>query len=313
MFKKIGLVSVVAFALFAFNACGDDSNSTSAPGENESSSSVISGIDPESSSFSSIIANSSSSLDDVDRSSSSDVDAEYSSSSSENSSSSSVSFWSFDVPKEDRLNPEITYGTMTDKRDGKTYKTVKIGDQVWMAENLNYDPGNVFNTSYAWSGCYNNVDKNCGVTGRLYTWVVARNNADCDYGKECDATLKPATPIQGICPSDWHLPTKAEFNTLVETVGGASIAGDILKSGSGWYKRNGTDAYGFSALPAGFRGDIFFYHDGVHARFWSASEYDSYEAYYLGLVWDLEKGDMYHNYKYYAFSVRCVMNSKIKA
>ncbi|SHK77216.1 major paralogous domain-containing protein [Fibrobacter sp. UWH5] len=226
--------------------------------------------------------------------------------------------WTFDVPKEARLNPEITYGTMTDKRDNKTYKTVKIGDQVWIAENLNYADSTKMPSLKGKSWCYNNKAENCDVTGRLYTWAAAidsvalTNDADnpqtCGYGKTC--TL-PAV-VQGVCPSGWHLPTYDEWETLFKAVGGSSAAGKALKSGSGWYSNgNGTDTYGFSALPAGNRNYGGGFSDaGNGAFFWSAGE-ESYSlyAYSMFLYYIYEYAYMYHNDKSNGISVRCLQNN----
>ena len=125
-----------------------------------------------------------------------------SSSATPESSSSSLDAWSWDVPKEARLNPDIDYGTMTDERDGKVYKTVMIGEQVWMAENLNFDPGQGGSgeNKYDWSWCYNDEAVNCDVAGRLYTWAAAidsvklatdaDNPQDCGYEKTCTLPAK---------------------------------------------------------------------------------------------------------------------------
>ena len=218
----------------------------------------------------------------------------------------------------DFLNPEITYGTMTDTRDNKTYKTVKIGTQVWMAENLNYADSTKTPSLKGKSWCYDNKVENCDVTGRLYTWAAAidsvalANDADnpqtCGYGKTC--TLP--TVVQGLCPSGWHLPTYDEWRTLFKAVGGSSAAGKALKSGSGWYRNgNGTDAYGFSALPAGYRNyDGYFYNAGSYADFWSASqgEYSSDYAYGMYLLYYDGSAYMGGYIKYDAFSVRCLQN-----
>jgi uncharacterized protein (TIGR02145 family) len=114
--------------------------------------------------------------------------------------------------------------TFTDPRDGKTYKAVKIGKQIWMAENLNYQAGN--------SWCYYNNNSNCQKYGRLYHWNTAIS----------------------ICPSGWHLPTDAEWKTLEATAGG-EVAGRRLMSRTGWFEYgncgNGTDDFGFAALPGG--------------------------------------------------------------
>ena len=105
-------------------------------------------------------------------------------------------------------------GTMTDVRDGKVYRTVKIGEQTWMAENLNYDTTGAV--------CFENSPDNCEKYGRLYSASLA----------------------QVVCPEGWHLPTNLEFETLLDSAGGF----DNLKS-SEW--NGGNNPYGFSALPAG--------------------------------------------------------------
>ena len=274
----------------------------------ESSSSVIPGSDPESSSSEGVGDASSSS---VIASSSSEEQA--GSSSSDELSSSSRGL--FEMSKDEFLNPKVSYGEMTDTRDNKTYKTVKIGDQVWMAENLNYD----YNKGTAKSYCFGDNEVNCAVTGRLYTWAAAidsvalANDADnpqtCGYGKTC--TLP--TVVQGVCPEGWHLPSYDEWETLFTAVGGSSKAGMALKSQTGWKSQTGDaadrDAYGFSALPAGYRfSNGNFYDAGSLAYFWSASELSSYIAYYMRLYYDDESVDMDDFSKGIGFSVRCLQN-----
>lgn len=186
--------------------------------------------------------------------------------------------WSWDVPKEARLNPEITYSTMTDSRDNKVYKTIKIGNQVWMAENLNYADSAKTRSLLKRSWCYK---YKCDVTGRFYTWSAAidsvalatdkNNPQDCGYLKPCTLPTK----VQGICPNGWHLPSWSEWETLISTVGEKSIAGKILKSQTGWYKDgDGTDNYGFSAVPAGYKehSNNYISYVGERAVFWSATE-----------------------------------------
>ena len=127
------------------------------------------------------------------------------------------------TPQSSDSETSVSTGTMTDSRDGQTYKTVTIGSQTWMAENLNYETSNSY--------CYNDSASYCIKYGRFYIWEAATT----------------------ACPEGWHLPTKAEFKTLFTAVGGELIAGQKLKSTSGWndYRGesgNGTDAFAFSAL-----------------------------------------------------------------
>ena len=208
-------------------------------------------------------------------------------------------------------------GTMTDSRDKKVYKTVTIGTQTWMAENLNYADSVTTPSLKGRSWCYDNVEKNCDEAGRLYTWAAAIDSVtlynggegvDCGYGKTCTLPAK----VQGICDNGWHLPTKAEWQTLITAVGGSSTAGKALKSQTGWDDNgNGTDAYGFSALPAGYCGSGGgFSSEGIIADFWSASEYDDNYAHYRSLYHDNNLANLGDNRKYLGFSVRCVKDSE---
>lgn len=215
---------------------------------------------------------------------------------------------------------DCNYGPLTDTRDGQTYKTVTIGDQVWMAENLNYAytgvPYNYSgNTSDSTSWCYKNEPENCAKYGRLYTWAAAMdsvgtwttNGKGCGYGSECS----PTGTIRGICPEGWHLPSKTEFETLFSAVGGISTAGTALKSTSGWNEYegesgNGTDSFGFSALPAGSRtGTGGYGGEGNYAYFWSSTEYGSHGAYGMHLNYD-DYAYLGGHYKDYGRSVRCL-------
>ena len=170
---------------------------------------------------------------------------------------------------------------MTDKRDGKKYKTVKIGKQIWMADNLNYEASG--------SKCYENKPKNCTEYGRLYDWETAKN----------------------ACPSGWHLPSESEWKVLDKAVGGEKVAGKKLKAKSGWNNNgNGTDEFGFSAVPGGNgNSDGSFYGVGSIGLWWSANEYHSNSAYsrymsyhlYVRASWNIySKSDL--------FSVRCVQD-----
>ncbi len=203
---------------------------------------------------------------------------------------------------------EVTTGTMIDSRDGQTYKTVTIGTQTWMAQNLNYETANSY--------CYNDDANNCSKYGRLYTWAAAMDSVGTwsTNGKGCgyniyNKTCSPTYPVRGVCPEGWHLPTREEFETLFTAVGGKSIAGQKLRSATGWTAYFGItneDAFAFSALPAGYRGYNGGYDlEGDYAYFWSSSVYNSNYAYSMYLHYDYDNAFL-NNYKYYGFSVRCL-------
>jgi len=224
--------------------------------------------------------------------------------------------WSWDVPKELRFNPDIAYGTMTDERDNKVYKTVKIGSQTWMAENLNYADSITTPSLKGKNWCHNGTESRCDVTGRLYTWAAAidsvalydsGNGVDCGYGKNCTLPAR----VQGVCPPGWHLPTSTEWNALIGEVGGDSTAGKVLKSLTGWYNGgDGTDAFGFSALPGEYSDDYEHLRIGEGAVFWSAS--DDGVTYapvaVMGLYYAHDNAGVYHKGMNCGLSVRCLKN-----
>ena len=217
---------------------------------------------------------------------------------------------------------------VTDSRDGKTYRTVKIGDQVWMAENLNYAyTGVPYNfdvyTSDSTSWCYDNVPANCTKYGRLYTWAAAMDSVGewSTNGKGCgyDQTCSPTYPVRGVCPEGWHLPSNDEWEALIVAVDGSITeytnsntagSGSKLKSLTGWKTYIGItneDAFGFSAFPAGYRinfGD--FSLEGFSAYFWSSTEDVSNLAYLMYLDYGYGGADLGSYSKYYGFSVRCL-------
>lgn len=330
--KKFLIVLVAAL----FVACGDD-DSSFATRPSDGSSSACEDCDGSSSSE----AKSSSSKDVTSKSSDSETSVSSSSvksSSSVTSSSSardvilSSSEGSSDSKSSSSEKAESSSskaiepaeGTLTDTRDGKTYKTVTIGTQTWMAENLNYAYTGVpykytyIDSSYtsdSTSWCYDDSLANCTKYGRLYTWTAAMdsvgtwstNGKGCGYGKVCS----PTYPVRGICPEGWHLPDTTEWHTLFTAVGGKSTAGKMLKSTSGWYDKggddNGTDAYAFSALPAGYRYyDGYIYLEGSDADFWSSTEDDSSYAYRMNLYYGYDNANLNRKNKNLGFSVRCV-------
>jgi uncharacterized protein (TIGR02145 family) len=172
---------------------------------------------------------------------------------------------------------------LNDLRDGQQYRIVKIDKQIWMAENLN------FSTSDSWfvkkKGCDTSKNMNCNIYGRLYTWSAAKN----------------------VCPSGWHLPSKSDFDVLLNTVGSKSIAGKLLKSKDGWKNNgNGTDVLGFSVWPVGkrnLRGK--FESGGLESHFWCSSDKGN-KACNMLLDSDTEKAYLGLDEKKNAFSVRCI-------
>ena len=255
--------------------------------------------------------------------SSSSKDSKSSSSDEKSSSSSSVvPTVSVASPCKTATGDNCEYGTLTDDRDGQTYKTVKIGDQVWMAENLNYryiqqtDDGAEEDSS---SYCYNDDPANCAKYGRLYLWSAAMDSAGiipgntangCGYWDNCNlGNVK----VRGVCPEGWHLPDTTEWNALFNAVGGKETAGTMLKSTEGWDDRhdgtsgNGSDIFDFSALPAGYRNTQGHYGSvGGDAFFWSSTQNGKTNAYYMDLYNNYDYGSLNNLDKDVAYSIRCL-------
>ena len=186
-------------------------------------------------------------------SSSSAASSSGTSSSEERSSASTPS--SFSVG-DDRSVYDAKNNTLTDYRDGQVYRTVTIGEQTWMARNLNYAYLVASDSLDSISVCYKGDSSYCSWYGRLYTWAAAMDSAAIfsDNGKGCGNGKRcyPTYPVRGACPKDWHLPTQYEWTRLIEEVGDESEAGRLLKSTKSWFMdEEGTDAYEFSVLPAG--------------------------------------------------------------
>ena len=170
---------------------------------------------------------------------------------------------------------------LTDLRDGRTYKTVTIASQEWMAENLNYEVANSY--------CYDDEPENCDTYGRLYAWSAAME----------------------ACPKGWHLPDFDELMALVEVLGGEKVAGGRLKSTSGWlnFERengNGTDDFGFSALPAGGYCKGLYCGQGEMANFWSSTEDDDIYVRGISLLNGTSNARESLCRKNNAYSVRCI-------
>jgi len=191
----------------------------------------------------------------------------------------------------------------TDSRDEQTYNTVKIGEQCWMAENLNVGilidgNSNQTNNSTIEKYCHTNSESNCTIYGGLYQWDEMMN-----YSTTAGA--------MGICPPDWHLPTDAEWTTLTTYLGGESVAGGKMKEAgtTHWNSPNtgATNASGFTGLPGGLLYDGIFYNDlGSIGHWWSSTQDSTINAWWLKLFYDYANVGHSYGIRSYGFSVRCL-------
>ena len=189
--------------------------------------------------------------------------------------------------------------------NGNVYKTIVIGKQTWMAENLKttkYNDGTAIplvSDYNKWSRlstpaycCYENNSSNKAVFGALYNWY-------------CVNTGK-------LCPSGWHVPTNDEWTTLTSYLGGDSVAGGKLKDTctTYWIKPNtaATNESGFAALPGGYRySKGIFASMGISGYWWSSTESRTNTAWYRPLHYNSGKIDIYWGHlKQDGFSIRCM-------
>ena len=206
------------------------------------------------------------------------------------------------------FNPELIYGTITDI-DGNVYKTITIGRQTWMAENLkttkyrNGDTipnvtngarwGELVTGAYCW---YSNDAANITNYGGLYNWYAIADS-------------------RNIAPIGWHVPTDADWSTLTDYLGGTSIAGGkLIEAGtSHWYSPNNsaTNSTGFTALPGGFRNyrDGAFSSVGTNGNWWGSTALDVPYAWYRYLFFNTPSIYRSIYYKQFGFSVRCVKDT----
>ena len=271
------------------------SSSSEKPVESSSSEKVVESSSSKKSSSSSAKSSSS------EESSSSVQDAN-SSSSEKSSSSSSIG---------------CIYGEpIHDTRDEKDYKTVKIGNQEWMAENLNYNYTKG-KTGSSRSVCFNKENDNCDEYGQLYPWTVAIDSIflDSAYGIKCGFNEKNCSlpsKWKGVCPEGWHIPTRAEWDTLTSSVGGMGKAPKMLKSTEKWIGEKedtkGIDAVCFSAKPAGNRQSYEFYSLGENTRYWTADFYKPDAAYRISMSSKTNDYTVAYDVTYNAYSVRCIKN-----
>jgi uncharacterized protein (TIGR02145 family) len=186
---------------------------------------------------------------------------------------------------------EVVYGTPVSYGD-EIYGTVVIGKQTWLSRNLNYDPG----TGNSW--CYND----CYTYGRHYDWATAMAlDTNCN-GYSCASLIQ--SKHKGICPPDFHIPTRADWNELVIYAGGIKKGIKKLKSNIGWPSSSydNTANYGFSALPGGYYNEGFI-SIGEMGYWWTASE-GSYGAIVINMS-DEDIND-YELFKKWGLSVRCL-------
>jgi len=199
------------------------------------------------------------------------------------------------VTKEFPEYQQIRRTTFTDSRDGRKYRAVEIGSQIWMAENLNYNASG--------SKCYENQEGNCEKYGRLYDWTTAVALSGCN-AKNCFSQI--TKPHQGICPVGWHLPSGLEWVILIESVGGEKTAGKFLKATS---SSNGNDKFGFSALLGGSGSSSGgFSNVGRAGYWWSTIQDDNATAYIRRIYNDDANVVTISSGKTNLYSVRCVMD-----
>lgn len=186
--------------------------------------------------------------------------------------------------------------------DGNSYSTVTIGKQIWLSQNLNVekyrngDPIPQVQDKEEWDALttgawcyYENQSENGTVYGKIYNWYAV-------------------TDPRGLAPEGWHIPSDEEWTQLMNFLGGQEVAGDKMKSTSGWEEGgNGNNSSGFNAIPGGYRThDGYFANTGRNAVYWSATEFNSERVWFRNVIGSIP--DVYrHTYdKDFGLYVRCI-------
>ena len=204
--------------------------------------------------------------------------------------------WAFDNGETSEL------GVMVDERDGQVYRWVKIGNQKWMRDNLNYEVPDSY--------CYENNSGDCGKYGRLYTWDVLMNGFN-------DSDSNPSQ-VRGLCPKGWHVPSNSEYEELIQffdlSLLNVNIGGLLKSTTSDWISPNegAIDLVKFSGLPAGRR-----IHDGSgfdelgnQTWFWTSTHFTGILKRARNLKSENDKFSNPTISKNYAFSCRCVEDNE---
>ena len=197
--KRFSFALILALMVVA---CGDDDSDFATRPSDDSSSSVCGDCDG--------VSSSSKNLGSVVSSSSVNSSGNGSSGNEFNTSIQSSSSLPLAIPCKDSTRDDCEYGSIIDERDGQIYKTVKIGSQWWMAENLNFETEGSY--------CYDDLDGNCSTYGNLFrrsaamdsAGVYSTNAKGCRAGVKCDLVY----PVRGACPVGWHLPDSTEWSKI---------------------------------------------------------------------------------------------------
>ena len=212
------------------------------------------------------------------------------------------------------LNQEMLaagkYGELLDVRDSQVYRTIQIGEQIWMAQNLNYASVNGNADHGKASLCYDDSVEKCDKYGRIYNWTASANVPSSYSTSSFVSEERNKEKYQGICPEGFHIPQTSEVETLLAYAGVISPAGLwVLSSDSLWKNSKAENVFGLSILPSGWLTDYKSYvAEGRGVRFWLALDEEHTAAYVWGMSDDdLMKGlDFAINYQHYSFYVRCI-------
>lgn len=211
-------------------------------------------------------------------------------------------------------NNKIKYDTLFDARDGKAYRTVTIGTQTWMAENLNYSGSN--NNI---GRCTNDDERFCGKYGRMYSWSTAMN-ADTSYDKKFLGTQGIK---QGICPENYSIPRVLDWDILFTFIEnsegvGQGNAGAAVQGVESWKSDtiNREDRFGFRGIGGGVgdllkNGQVESYQVGVYEWWWTSNEYNSEIANHIFISYGYKNYDVDTDNKTWLGHLRCIKTSTI--